>query len=175
MKRLFAKLFSFFSLWVANTTSFPSSYSTMPAGMVADKAANFGIFANQQTGNYDSSSLLAIANGAATTLTLTALQFFNNCLDISGSPSSGLAVTTPTAALIIAAVPNWAPQGGFNFPLTVMNDATGQTITFTAGANVTLSATTATIANNTSRNFTVNVNVNAGTVTIVGTGGGATL
>ena len=78
-------------------------------------------------------------------------------------------------AQIIAAMPATTPKNGFSWNLNFMNDNTGQTVTFAAGANVTLNATTATIATNTSRNFLVNVNINAGTVTIVGIGGGAAL
>jgi len=177
MKRLLYLLRKFLTLGAAaNTTSLPSYAGALPAGMVADPAPLYGLLGflnNMQFLDWD---LLAIANGSATTLTLTAQQFLLNAvLDISGSPGSGLTVTLPTAASILANLPNTVPKNGFNFPILIMNDSTGQTITVAAGAGVTLSATTATIANNTSRMFMVNVNINAGTVTVVGIGGGLSL
>jgi hypothetical protein len=94
---------------------------------------------------------------------------------VASTASGGIALTTPTAALIISGAPPTAPRNGFSWVHRVLNDNTGQTITYTAGANVTLQATTATIATNTARDFFVNVNINAGTVTITAIGGALTM
>ena len=164
-------------LGVANTTSFPAP-SIIPAGMVADpsNAANFGLISFMANAPLLSmQKLVAIPISTSTTPVLTTAQFFSSVLDVSGSPGGGWTLTTPTLAAIIAAVPPTMPKSGFNYLQLVMNDACGQTLTYTAGTSVTVSATTATLATNTSGLWLININVNANTVTCLNCGGGWTL
>ena len=159
-----------------NAASLASSYALIPGGITPDNVGMWGLTGFMQNQNtFDSYALTAVNGGAAAAVTLTTAQLLTSIIDFTSTNGSGITVTTPTAAQIIAAMPATTPKNGFSWNLNFMNDNTGQTVTFAAGANVTLNATTATIATNTSRNFLVNVNINAGTVTIVGIGGGAAL
>lgn len=164
MKRL---LEAFFRCGV-NSTSFPSSVSVQPAGIVADAFAVYGLLGLQANIDSIDWDLNAIVSSAAA-LTLTGAQFFANVIDYSGAPAGGVTVTTPTAAQIFAALPPSIPTNGYNFPLFFINDGTGQTITVSGGTNVTVSGNN-TISTNTCRHFLVSVNVGAGTVTMVNMG-----
>jgi len=142
---------------------------------VSDPQSVFGLIGfRHNVDSFQSASLVAPAS-TANDVTLTAAQFLSNIIDFTGTKNSGIVLTTPTAAQIIAACPVTAPQNGFNFVQRVLNDASGQTVTYTPGANVTLSAKTATILTDTARDFLVNINIGAGTVTIVCLGGGLPL
>jgi hypothetical protein len=176
MKKLFSFLLHFLRLAVANTTSFPSTSNTKSSDITPDSAAMFGLISFRKNVNdYHSDSLVAVPTSSTQTPTLTVAQFLSNIIDFVSTASGAITLTTPTVAQILGALPATVPQNGFNYWMRIMNDATGQTITLTAGANVTLSATTATIATNTASDFLVNINVAAGTVTIVGIGGGLAL
>jgi len=154
-----------------NTTSYDSRISAATDGPVPDNSALYGIFGAM----YNASALIdscieAILLGSAVTYTMTGAQFVERFWDVSGAPGGGVAMTTPTAAQIIAALPNTIPKDGqFNIMVDCINDDTGQTITVTAGANVTILGT-ATVETNTNRSFVVNVNVGAGTVTMMNLG-----
>lgn len=154
----------------ANTTSFPANLVNIPPGMVADNIALFGTLGNlQNVGAALDLDLIALNGGASTALTLTASQFNSEIIDYTGSAAGGVTITTPTAAQIIANLPNTIQSPGYNTLLYFMNDGSGQTVTLAAGANVTISGN-ATIANNTLRQFLVSVNVAAGTVNLVNMG-----
>jgi len=176
LKKLIAFLLNFLRLSVAqNTASFTSTMKSVADGLVADPLALFGMFGfRKNADDWYSQSLVSIPTSNAD-VTLTVAQFFSNIIDFTNTKGSGIALTTPTVAQILGALPPTVPQNGFNFVQRVLNDASGQTVTYTAGANVTLKAKTATIATDTARDFLVNINVAAGTVTIVGLGGGLTL
>lgn len=164
MRRFLSAFFRF----GVNSTSFPSSISLQPAGMVADAFALYGLLGLQANIDSIDWDLNAIVSSALT-LTLTGAQFYVNVIDYSGAPAGGVTVTTPTAAQIIAALPPSIPTNGYNFPLFFINDGTGQTITVSGGTNVNVSGNN-TIATNTCRHFLVSVNVGAGTVTMVNMG-----
>lgn len=152
----------------AQTTALPSSVFKVPAGIVADGTGMWGLFglmANMDSIDWDMIPLVS----SAAAITLTGAQFYNNVITHSGSPAGGVTVTTPTAAQIIAGMPNTIPGDGYNFPWFYMNDALAQTVTLAAGSGVTIVGNL-TIATNTTRHFLVAVNVNAGTVTIVNMG-----
>jgi hypothetical protein len=161
------RLLRFLQLPVVTTTSLQGALVNVPPGMVPDTAALFGMSALQVNIDAIDYDMVAIAYGAATTLTLTGAQFFNNYIDLSGS--GVLALTTPTAAQIIAACPSTMPSLGFNFSLTIINDGTGQTTTLTGGTGVTVLGNN-TIANNATRVFLVAVNPVAATVTMLNVG-----
>jgi hypothetical protein len=170
-------IWKYLRLMVAeNVLSFPSTMKAAADGIVPDTAALYGMFAfRKNVDDYLSNVLTAIPTSASATVTLTPAQFFSNFIDFTSTNNSGIALTTPSVAQILGALPPTVPQNGFSFFQRVLNDASGQTVTYTAGANVTLSAKTATILTDTARDFLVNINVAAGTVTIVGLGGGMTL
>lgn len=158
----------FFRLGV-NTTSLTGSIFNVPAGIVPDPVGMWGLFglmANLDAIDWD---VVAVAGGTAGTVTLTGAQFFTNVIDFSGSPVGGVTLNTPTLANIIAGAPSTMPLTGFNYPLVIINDSSGQTVTLTAnGAGVTVIGT-ATILTATVRLFVVNVTPTA--VNILNCGG----
>lgn len=168
MKKLIRLLVGFFFPSVV-TTSYPSSIQPVPAGIQPDNqgfAGFFGMLANLDAIDWD---FLALIGGSATTITLTGAQFFQNVIDYSGSPAGAVTVTTPTATQIITAMPPTIPANGYNFPWDFINDGSGQTVTLVGGTNVTVQGT-ATIANNTCREYIIAVNVQLGTVNIINMG-----
>lgn len=171
---LFLKSFLFFGV-AQNTTSFADSWMKLPGGMTADTQALFGLIGLMNNLNIFSFPAVAVPTSSTQTPTLTAAQFLSCVVDFTSSAAGPITLTTPTAAQIIAACPQTMPKDSFNFLMFFLNDASGQTVTMTAGANVTVSAKTATIATDTCRIFLVNINVNAGTVTMLNLGGGLTL
>lgn len=73
--------------------------------------------------------------------TLTTTQMLNGIVNVSGQ-TAAQNVTTPTAAAIVAAIPNC--QVGSSFELTLQNANTSSgAVTVVAGTNVTLTGTTA--------------------------------
>lgn len=93
--------------------------------------------------------------------TLTTAQLLSSMdvtLSLTGAAGGGVAATTPTAALMIAAIAallGYTPPIGFSILLT-FNNTTGQTVTLTAGTGVTINGT-ATVANNVSRTWSLKV------------------
>lgn len=167
MKKLLGFLFPAVAV---QTTNIVGNVAVPPAGLVPDNTGIWGLWGAMQNVNEGlDQDLVAVLGAAATAITLTGAQFINTIIDYSGSPGGGVTVTTPTAAQIIAALPNTIPAAGFNFFWYFINDDSGQTVTISGGSNVTVKGT-ATIATNTTRQFLVNVNVNAGTVTILNLG-----
>lgn len=70
---------------------------------------------------------------ATTPVTLTAAQFINGIIDVTVANST-TALTMPTAALVVAAIPNC--QVGDTFDVSLMNIGSG-TLTWTLGAGIT--------------------------------------
>jgi len=168
LKTLAHLIRSFFRMGV-NTTSFLGSIQPVPGGMVADAFAMYGLIglmANIEAIDFD---LVAVAGGTSVSVTLTGAQFFSNIIDFSGSPGGGVALNTPTLAQIIAALPPSYPTNGYNFPLIVINDSSGQTVTLTSGGTGVTVVGTATILTATVRLFLVSVTPTA--VNIVNCGG----
>ena len=86
----------------------------------------------------------------------------------TGTAGAGFTLTTDSAANIVAAVPN--AKAGQTYTLRVINEGSGQTATLTAGGSVTVTGT-ATIANNTWRDFVVTLtSLTAVTMQNVGVG-----
>lgn len=101
---------------------------------------------------YMASLLTALKNGTFTPLTgagpftITAAQMLGGFIELSGS-ATAVAVTTDTAANIIAGMLAADPNSGVNssFVLVIVNDNTASgAITVAAGATVTLSGPTPT-------------------------------
>lgn len=166
---MIAKLIRAFFRPGVNTTSFTGSIMPVPAGLVADSSAVYGLIgmmANLDAIDWD---VVAVAGGTATTVTLTGAQFANNVIDYSGSPGGGVTLNTPTLANIIAGQPSTMPQTGFNYPILVINDSSGQTVTVTSGgAGVTVIGT-ATVLTATVRLFIVSITPTA--VNLINCGG----
>lgn len=152
-----------------NTTTFLGNVFRVPAGIVADNVGMWGLFGLMQNMDALDYDIVAVPIGSSVAVTLTGAQLIAGITDISGSPGAGVAMTTPTAAQIIAALPNTIPGDGINLSIYIMNDGTGQTITLSGGTGVTINGT-ATIATNTCRQFIVNVNVNNAAVNMVNIG-----
>jgi hypothetical protein len=81
---------------------------------------------------------MGVANTTATTIattpvTLTAAQFINGIIDVTVANST-TALTMPTAALVVAAIPNC--QVGDTFDVSLMNIGSG-TLTWTLGTGIT--------------------------------------
>lgn len=169
LKKIAAFVRDFFRLGV-NTTNFPGNAIVLPAGLTADNTALWGLLGMVQNLNEScDADYTCLVGGTATSLTATAAQVTNTFLNYSGSPGGGVTLTTPTAAQIIAALPNTIPADAYNYIFYLLNDSAGQTVTLTAGTNVTMNGT-ATVATATCRMFLVNVKKNAGTVTFVNLG-----
>lgn len=152
----------------ANTTSFQGDIALVPPGITPDNVGMWGLFGLINNLSLLDGDITPLVSNAVT-ITLTAAQMTANILDHSGAPAGGVAVTTPTAAQIIAALPNTIPATGCNFPFFYMNDTLGQTVTLTAGTGVSIVGT-ATIASAVNRMYMMIVNVNAGTVTLFNMG-----
>jgi len=112
----------------------------------------------------DFTSLGAYTTDATGALTLTVAQFINGVFVETGSASGGN-ITTPTAAAIVAAIPNC--QVGSRFEFDFVNTGSN-TMTLAAGSGVTLTGTVA-MATNTSQHYVgVVTNVNTPAVQVVG-------
>lgn len=112
------------------------------------------------------------AINTASPATLTGAQFAGSqdvFINMTTNLGAGGTLNTPTAAQIIAAIPN--ARVGMTYNLRIINSSAGNFAwTLTAGSNVTLTGTM-TIAQNTFRDFVVSVTgANAVTVQSVGTG-----
>lgn len=104
----------------------------------------------------------------ATTAQMVGAQ--TTVLDLTGTLTAGAAITTPTAAAIIAALPGGGYVGE-TYALKLINNSSGAfSWTLTAGSGVTVSGT-ATVAQNTSRTWLV-TEATATTVTMQNIGAG---
>lgn len=112
-------------------------------------------------------------NAGTGAVTLTTANVFGGAvlqaLSLTGAQSGGVNATTPTAAAWLTAI--GAFFVGQDYVLRVLNTGSGQTITLTGGTNVTVTGT-ATIANNTWREFIVTV-TSATAITLQEIGGGS--
>jgi hypothetical protein len=117
-------------------------------------------------------TLYTIPN-SATALTWTVAQCSGAQMVIMnriGAFGAGVSDITPTAALLIAAVPNWQIGGSYVLRVINANSGGAYTLTVTSGASVTLTGTM-TMAQNTWRDFQVTY-TGAGTVTLQSMGTG---
>lgn len=145
----------------------------VPAGIVPDNAGMWGLWgAVQNLEQVDAIGFNSVAS-SATSVTATAAAVTGGILNRTGSPGGGVTETTPTAAQIIAALPNTIPlDGTYQFKFRYINNNLGQTVTWTGGSGVTVTGT-ATIGTNAWREFLLTVdsptavtftNLGAGTV-----------
>lgn len=144
----------------------------VPAGIVPDNAGMWGLWgAVQNLEQVDAIGFNSVAS-SATTVTATAAGVSGGILNRTGSPAGGVTETTPTAAQIIAALPNTIPlDGTYQFKFRYINNSLGQTVTWTGGSGVTVTGT-ATIATNAWREFLLTVD-SPTAVTFTNLGGGS--
>lgn len=128
-----------------------------PAGMTADKSAQFGLMALMSNVNNYAESLVSIAT-SGTNITLTASQVLLGVTRLTTGASGGFTITLPSTTSIISALGATIPtDGSYAEPISMMNDNIGQTGTLTIGdANTTLVGTM-TVATNTRRLFLLTV------------------
>lgn len=168
MKRILAVLAKFFALPAASASG---RVVVVPGGIVPDNVGMWGLWGAVQ--NLDQAAAIGFTSVAssATSVTATAAGVAGGILNRTGSPGGGVAETTPTAAQIIAALPNTIPlDGTFQYVMRYINNGLGQTVTWTAGSGVTVTGT-ATMATNTWRDFLVTVD-SASAVTFTNIGAG---
>ena len=132
----------------------------VPAGIVPDKSAAFGLFGLMANVNNYSEALppgFGIAT-SGTNITLTAAQTLVGITRLTTGASGGFTITLPsTTALLAALGPTVATDGSYAEPISVMNDNIGQTGTLTAGDSSTTLVGTMTVATNTRRVFLLTV------------------
>mgnify|MGYP000862317956 CR=1 FL=1 len=115
----------------------------------------------------------SVDSSTSTAYTVVAAAFRNEIIRRIGSPAAGVTDTTDTAANIVAdlgvsySILNNSIGSAIRFRYI---NQTGQTITLQGGSGVTVTGT-ATIANNTYRDFTLNINSSTA-VTILNCGSG---
>lgn len=122
--------------------------------------AEMQIFAEANTGpafaygSLGRSFFLTLPTTAADTATLTTAQMFGGL--ITGTPTAAANYTTPTPALLLAALASFgAPYIGMSFEFTIKNTSAGaNTITVVGATGVTIVGT-ATIAQNAAKRFLV--------------------
>lgn len=98
--------------------------------------------------------------------TLTVAQMVNGIVNVSGQ-TTAQDVTTPTAAAIVAAIPNCQVGSCFEFTLQNANTSSGA-VTIVAGSGVTLTGTTAVAITKTQIYRGIVTNVGTPAVRLVG-------
>lgn len=144
----------------------------MPPGVVATLPSIYMPWAEMQNLDQADATGFTTVSSSSQTLTASAASVAGGILNRTGSPAGAVAETTPTALLLIAALPNTIQlDGTFQYRFRYINNALGQTVTWTAGTGVTVTGT-ATIATNSWRDFLVTVD-SASAVTMTNIGGGS--
>jgi hypothetical protein len=129
----------------------------LPAGITADKSADFGLFGFMNNANVYAATPFDLAT-SGTNLTLTAAQAIAGALRLTTGASGGFTITLPsTVALLAALGPTVPTDGTFCKIINILNDGIGQTGTLTAGDASTTITGTATIATNTRRQYRMTV------------------
>lgn len=145
---------------------FPGVISPLPAGIVADKSAGFGIFGLISNLNNYSEAISAITT-AGTNTTLTAAQLLIGVTKLNAGASGGFTITLPSTVAIIAALGPTIPMDGtYAEPVSILNNGVGQTGTVTAGDASTTLTGTMTVATNTRRVFMLTVLAGGATIAI---------
>lgn len=144
----------------------------MPSGITADNTAELGLLGMAQNLNQGAGVAYTTVSSGSQTVTATAASIAGGILNRTGSPGGAVTETTPTAAQIIAAAPSTAQRDGtYQWKFRYVNNALGQTTTWTAGSGVTVTGT-ATIATSAYRDFLVTID-SATAVSFTNLGGGS--
>lgn len=90
--------------------------------------------------------------------TISAADVVRGIIQLNAGAGAGYAVTLPTTAQILGALGASVPQdGSFTKVVRIVNNSSGQTATLTAGDTPTSVIGTATVANDTARDFAMRV------------------
>lgn len=147
---------NFLSFWLAYFRM--AIVQPLPAGIIPDPAANFGLTA--LLGNmvkYAAREIAAVTT-AGTASVLTAAQAHRSVIRLDTGASGGFTLTLPATTAIISALgPSIPTDGTFSKRVRIVNNNVGQTGTLTAGDASTTITGTATIATNTAREFLLTV------------------
>jgi len=125
-------------------------------GIVPDNSSAFGL--NRLLANVNNYSLaLSAPINAGAGFTITMAQFNQGVINITAA-SGGFNATLPTTAQLLAAMgPTVQTDGSYCEPFHIMNNGSGQTATLVIGDSSTTLTGTATVPNNTVREFLVTV------------------
>lgn len=145
---------------------FPGVISPLPPGIVADKSADNGLFALMSNLNNYSEAMSPVTT-AGTNVNLTAAQFLAGVTKLNAGASGGFTITLPSTTLILAALGPTVPMDGtYALPVSILNNAVGQTGTLTAGDASTTLTGTMTVATNTRRVFMLTVLAGGTTIAV---------
>lgn len=137
----------------------------IPAGITPDNQGYGGLYGLAQNVNNYAESITAVTT-AGTNTTLTAAQALSGITKLNAGASGGFTITLPSTAAIIAGLGNTIPTDGtYSEPISMENNAVGQTGTLTVGDASTTLTGTMTVATNTRRVFILTV-TSATTITI---------
>jgi hypothetical protein len=163
------KLISRFFRPLAATAS--GRVAVLDPGVSPDTRAVWGLYGAVANLNQAMGSVYTTVASNSQTVTATAAAVAGGILNRTGSPGGAVTETSPTAAQIIAALPkSRVTDGTYQFRFKYINNAMGQTTTWTAGTGVTVTGT-ATIATSAWRDFLVTVDsASAVTFTNIGSG-----
>jgi hypothetical protein len=133
-------------------------------------AASYGSTTDAENLAIDLANFIAqmkLTQFSSNTTTLTVDQFVQGIIQQSGT-NGALNLTTPTAAAIVARIPNAQPNSYFN---TIIQNTNNSTLTLIAGAGVTLSGSTPVPTNKTQSYIGIVTNATPGAeaVTVIGT------
>lgn len=134
----------------------------IPGGITPDKSGAYGLFSLMNNVNNYAEALppnFGIAT-SGTNITLTAAQIGYGITRLTAGASGGFTITLPSTASILSLIGagNSVPtDGSYAEPISIMNDAIGQTGTLTAGDASTTLVGTMTVATNTRRLFLMTV------------------
>ncbi len=164
------KLLEFFRPQAASANG---RVAVLDSSITPDNTGMWGLFGAVSNIDQAMGNAFTTVNSGATALTATAAAIQGGILNRTGAPGGPVAETTPTAAQIIAALPPSIPEDGtYQFRFRYINNALGQTVTWTAGSGVTVTGT-ATIATSAWRDFLVTVENGGALVTFTNIGGGS--
>jgi len=159
---------AFFRLLAASATG---RVAVLDPAVVPDNMAAWGMYGSIANLNQAMGCRLTTVSSASQAVTATAAAVAGGILNRTGSPGGAVTETTPTAAQIISALPrSRVTDGTYQFRFRYINNAMGQTATWTAGTGVTVTGT-ATIATSAWRDFLVTVD-SATACTFTNLGGG---
>lgn len=129
----------------------------VPAGVVPDKNALYGLIGFMSNANNYAESIAPVTT-AGTSVTLTVAQTLAGFTQLNSGASGGFTINLPATSAIIAALgPSIPTDGTFSMSVSMANNNVGQTGTLTAGDASTTVTGTATVATNTTRQFIMNV------------------
>lgn len=141
----------------------------VPAGMVADKSADFGLIALMSNANAYS-QMYASSTTSGTSVDVTAALALAGVLELTSGASGGFTINLPATSVLLSALGRTIPtDGSFCKRISIVNNNVGQTGTLTAGDASTTVSGTATIATDTTRTFLLRV-TSATTITITNIG-----